>query len=438
MKRSVTRVLMLGWEYPPRFVGGLGKASQGIARGLADLGLDVLFVLPKFDSRDGNAHLHVAGARDWLLQHGANSPASAGVQRRIGVYANLNPYAQPRKNDPGTKGDINNLSGVADALYGSDLGREVSHFAAHVDAIAANAGANVIHAHDWMTFPAAMGAAQHYRLPMFVHVHSSEYDRAGDGANPGIVAIERIACERATGVFAVSDYTRNILISRYGIDAEKIRVVHNAPEGPIAATPVSPQQARQPWIVFVGRLTFQKGPDHFLRAAAVVAQYNHHSRFLICGDGDMREALQAQAHAFGIADRVEFRGFLAPRKVDRLLGRSSLLVMPSVSEPFGLVALEALRAGTPVILSRQSGVREVIGRSLQVDFWDHEKLADQMLAVLRLPVLAEQLVAEGRAQLAMLSWDDSARHIVDAYTRAGVDCAVDWVVEDKAGICDGA
>lgn len=433
LKPSVTRVLMLGWEYPPRYVGGLGKASQGIARGLAHLGLDVLFVLPKFNSRRSHARLRVLGARNWLLQRGTLPPASVGARRWIGVPANLNPYARPRPTHNVPPNAADTRAARAAALYGSDMDREVARFAEQVDVITADADADVIHAHDWMTFPAAMNAAQHHHLPLFVHVHSTEYDRAGTGANPAIVAIERAGCEHATGVFAVSDYTRNILVSRYGIDAEKVWVVYNAPDGPIAAAEVLPPESREPWIVFLGRLTFQKGPDHFLRAAAIVAQYNSQVRFLICGGGDMRDALQVQAQQLGISERVEFRGFLAPRNVDRMLGRSSLLVMPSVSEPFGLVALEALRAGTPVIVSRQSGVREVLGHSLQVDFWDHEKLADQMLAVLRLPVLAEQLVTEGRAQLATLSWDLSAQHIVDAYTRTGINCAVDWAVEQDNG-----
>ena len=250
-------------------------------------------------------------------------------------------------------------------------------------------------------------------------MHSTEYDRSGDGANPGIVAIERMACERASHVFAVSDYTRGILVSRYGINPAKVSVVYNAPDADELPPATAPESgARQPWVVFLGRLTFQKGPDHFLRAAAEVAQLDPAARFLICGSGDMLDALKQQAQALGIAERVEFRGFLTPGAVDRLLAQSSLLVMPSVSEPFGLVALEALRAGTPVVLSRQSGVREVLGHSLQVDFWDHEKLADQILAVLRLPVLARQLVEEGRAQLARLSWDESAQRIAEAYRQA--------------------
>jgi glycogen(starch) synthase len=299
----------------------------------------------------------------------------------------------------------------------------VRRFAREVDRIAVRASADLVHAHDWMTFPAAIAAAENQNLPLFLHVHSTEYDRSGDGANAAIAAIERHAFERATHIFAVSDYTRGILLERYGVPLEKVSVIYNAPdEAAIAAIPLPGAIAfgRRPWVVFLGRLTFQKGPDHFLRAAAMVARHNPHARFLICGHGDMLGALRELTNVLGIVDRVEFRGFLDPPAVDRLLGQSSLLVMSSVSEPFGLVALEALRAGTPVIVSRQSGVREVLRHSLQVDFWDHNKLADQMLAVLRLPPLAMQLVEEGREQLAQLSWEDSALRIVERYLDGGV------------------
>ncbi|HEX7341700.1 MAG TPA: glycosyltransferase family 4 protein [Rhodanobacteraceae bacterium] len=414
---DATRVLMLGWEYPPRFVGGLGKASQGLAHGLADLGLDVVFVLPQFDSRRDGRRLRVIGAHNWNVHHhGSIIPRQAGGRHLLPLAARLSPYANPDPTTPGADLPV----GDPRRIYGSELGREVRRFATQAGAIARCAQADVVHAHDWMTFPAAMAIAQREHLPWFVHVHSTEYDRAGSGANPDVAAIEQAACQQATGVFAVSDYTRRIIIERYGVPPERVRVIYNAPDGPIRAAASQPIDRREPWIVFVGRLTFQKGPDHFLRAAADVARWHPQARFILCGTGDMRGRLEQQSHELGIADRVEFRGFVAPRQIDKLLARSSLLVMPSVSEPFGLVALEALRAGTPIIVSRQSGVREVISHSLQADFWDTDKLADQMLAVLRLPTLACQLVDEGRSQLAMLSWHASALGIIEAYARAGI------------------
>ncbi|TAN03803.1 MAG: glycosyltransferase family 1 protein [Rhodanobacteraceae bacterium] len=412
------RVLMLGWEYPPLFAGGLGKASQGLARGLAACGVDVLFVLPSHRPQRESARLEVIGAREWLHATAQSvrrsRPPDSGF-RAIAVPARLFPYQRPT----GTP-DLNAIDDIdlLPQLYGADLGREVAKFAARVARLAVGLHADVVHANDWMTFPAAFAAAASRQLPVFLHLHSTEYDRSGEAVNPYIAGVERNACVRATHVFAVSRYTANVIAQRYGIPPGKITVVYNAPDDDgDAIEQVLVNGPRAPWVVFLGRLTFQKGPDHFLRAAARVAAFNGDARFLVCGAGDMSGGLHALARSLGIADRVDFRGFLRPSAVDRLLASSRVLVMSSVSEPFGLVALEALRGGTPVILSKQSGVREVLGHSLQVDFWDHEKLADQILALLRLPVLGTQLVESGREQLARLSWKESARVMLDTYAR---------------------
>jgi glycosyltransferase involved in cell wall biosynthesis len=419
---------MLGWEYPPLFAGGLGKASQGLARGLAACGAEVLFVLPRYPRSQDAPFLEVSGVEEWFA-HAKRRPVRLYRKSRVpglnlfAVPARLYPYQRLIRSSTETLSAEDSNSGGASKdpvaqLYSHDLGQQVSRFAAGVARLARRAQADVVHANDWMSFPAAFAAAAPHRLPVFLHIHSTEYDRSGEAVNPAIANIERTACARATHVFAVSRYTANVLTRRYGVPPEKITVVYNAPEESLDWPDTGRSETgRAPWVVFLGRLTFQKGPDHFLRAAALVAQCNREARFLVCGSGDMSDGLRALAAALGIADRVEFRGFLRPAAVDRLLARSRMLVMSSVSEPFGLVALEALRNGTPVILSRQSGVREVLGHSLQVDFWDHEKLADQILALLRLPALGAQLVESGCEQLAQLSWEESAHKILQTYTR---------------------
>ncbi|MDE2070059.1 MAG: glycosyltransferase [Gammaproteobacteria bacterium] len=426
---------MLGWEYPPLFAGGLGKASQGLARGLAECGAQVRFVLPRYPLSEDASFLTVGGVGAWLAlgrQWGGSPRTTQGKKAMPGlkflaVPARLYPYQRPigirvpanqAADDARDPGDARDLGDPAAQLYSHDLGRQVARFAIRVARLAQGIDADVVHANDWMSFPAAFAAAAPRHLPVFLHVHSTEYDRSGEAVNPYIARIEQQACLRATHVFAVSRYTANILITRYGVPRAKITVVYNAPETAVdLPDDFHGEAGRAPWVVFLGRLTFQKGPDHFLRAVARVAQFNRDARFLVCGSGDMSDGLHALARSLGIARRVEFRGFLQPAAVDRLLARSWVLVMSSVSEPFGLVALEALRNGTPVILSKQSGVREVLGHSLQVDFWDHEKLADQILALLRLPVLGVQLVESGREQLAQLSWQASARKVLQTYTR---------------------
>ncbi len=409
---SPLRVLMLGWEYPPRIAGGLGKASQGIARALAERGCEVLFVLPRYGVALREPGLRVAGIAAWLKDPGVDAPRAR--LRRVALPARLLPYAGLPPQSGGFMPPPRREEDGRAALYGADLGHEVARYARQVLRLAARIDADVIHAHDWMSFPAACALAEARGWPLCVHVHSTEYDRGGGGADPRIEAIERAACHAAARVFAVSAYTRAVLIERYGVDPARIAVVHNAPED---APPrvLAPQSPRPPHVVFLGRLALQKGPEHFLRAAAEVAAHDAAARFLVCGEGDLRATLEALARELGIAARVEFRGFLDARAVRRVLETARVLVMPSVSEPFGLVALEALQSGTPVILSRQSGVREVLDAALEADYWDHEALADAILAVLRHPALARQVVAEGLARLHHLSWEQAAQRILEAY-----------------------
>ncbi len=416
-------ILMLGWEYPPRVAGGLGKASQGLARGLAALGATVDFVLPRAPWREDAPALAVGGVRAWLARGDAPRAPVPVVRSGLNVFAipsGLHPYARPLDDDragtpatwPETEPDF------ADPLYGHDLGHEVARFADEVVALAPRLDAELVHANDWMSFPAAFAAARARHLPVFLHVHSTEYDRSGEAVNPFIADIERQAFAHAAHVFAVSRYTAHVLATRYGVPAERISVVYNAPDaGERRFRALLPAADRAPWVVFLGRLTFQKGPDHFLRAVAQVARLRPDARFLVCGGGDMADGLAQLAGSLGIAERVVFTGFLGPAAVERVLAQARVLVMPSVSEPFGLVALEALGLGTPVIVSRQSGVREVLGHALEVDFWDHDKLADQILAVLRLPALNTQLVETGGTALSRLSWEASAARILDVCRR---------------------
>lgn len=419
-------ILMLGWEYPPLLAGGLGKASQGLARGLAACGAEVFFALPRYPLSQDAPFLRVGGVDEWLARRRKRAKQhQGGLSQGLNLFvipARLHPYQRPMecRANPTLAGNPSIGEAPPDILtqlYSHDLGRQVTRFAVRVERLARHIYADVVHANDWMSFPAAFAAAAPHRLPVFLHVHSTEYDRSGEAVNPIIAGIERDACTRATHVFAVSRYTADVLTTRYGVPPKKLTVVYNASDHSSLPEELRLHAARAPWVVFLGRLTFQKGPDHFLRAAALVAQHNHDARFLICGSGDMSNDLRTLAVSLGISDRVEFLGFLPPNDVDQLLARSRMLVMSSVSEPFGLVALEALRNGTPVILSRQSGVREVLGHSLQVDFWDHDKLADQILALLRLPALGAQLVESGSEQMSRLSWTTSARKVLQTYSR---------------------
>lgn len=317
---------------------------------------------------------------------------------------------------------VSTVESEKDEIYGKNMWAEIERYCFAVRQLGKAHEVDVVHAHDWMSFPAALEYQRvNPGVPVFVHVHATEYDRSGENVNSEVFRIEREGFKRATHIFAVSRYTAGIIEKLYGVPRDKITVVYNAPDDEAKTLIAEPGKKRAPQVVFLGRLTFQKGPDHFLEAARLVLQaapkYIGHIQFVFCGTGDMMSKLRAHAHKLGIEDRVHFAGFVEPRDVDSILLQSRVLVMPSVSEPFGLVALEAIHCGIPVILSKQSGVREVLHRALQVDFWDHEKLADQILAALRLKSLSKQLVNEGIEQIRSLSWERSAQTVVEAYRR---------------------
>ncbi len=471
---------MLGWEYPPRFAGGLGKACQGLSQAMAKQGAQIFFVLPTFPERVSETHLEVVGAVECMIEagwdpqlvyeaaKGSSETASTSIQKptgkatsentgitRIQSEAKLFPYGahpegeasenfkrildrmssegqysqklnsflRPQKErvqtQPKQKKETTSTQVIPSAseIYGKNLWSEIERFCFTVRHLSETHEVDLVHAHDWMTFPAAFEFQKATGVPVYLHVHATEYDRSGDRLNQEVFRIEREGFRRASHIFAVSRYTAGIIERLYGINRKKISVVYNAPESNTSLVESGVERSREPNVVFLGRLTFQKGPDHFLRAAAMVAQAVPRARFVICGSGDMMEFLRNQAHRLGIERQVQFAGFLEPSEVDKVLLNSRVLVMPSVSEPFGLVALEAILCGIPVVLSKQSGVKEVLQRALVVDFWDHEKLADQIIAALRLPDLSKQLVEDGMDQLRQLSWEKSAQHVMEIYRR---------------------
>jgi glycosyltransferase involved in cell wall biosynthesis len=300
--------------------------------------------------------------------------------------------------------------------YSRDLFAEVARYTMVVADIARRESHDVVHAHDWMTFPAGAAAARASGKPLVVHVHSCEYDRSGDGANPRIVEIEQAGMDAADLVVCVSHYTASVVASRYRIDEGKIRVVHNAVTR--RDQHLDPHQGKaieEPVVLFLGRVTFQKGPDYFLQAAALVVKEEPAVRFVLGGSGDMLPRMIETAAQLGLARHVFFTGFLRGDDVERMYAMADLYVMPSVSEPFGIAPLEAMALDVPVIVSRQSGVAEILQHALKVDFWDVRDMAEKILAVLRRPALRKTLVESGREEVAQMSWDLRGQHLRDIY-----------------------
>ena len=394
------RVLMFGWEYPPYAAGGLATATIALANGLARLGHDVTLVVP-FPAAAEPGRVRVVSAAD----------VSPNL-RVLRVASPLSPYASPFGSAPWARR-------TGPTAYRDTLFDDVTDYAIAARAIARAHPHDVIHVHDWMTYAAGHEARAVSGKPLVAHIHATERDRSGDWTNAEILRRERDGLRDADRVIANSYVTKRQVVEQYGVESDRIDVVHwgiEPPEpGDVHLT--SPFGAGVPIVAFVGRLVMQKGPDYFIEAAAKVAALHPTVCFVVGGTGDMLPALFARCIALGIMHRVYFTGGLSRADTERLYRMASVVVMPSVSEPFGLVALESLRAGTPVIISRTSGVAEAVANFVTVEFWDVNDIADKILAVVSDPALARELRERTNEELhdLRLGPDEPARLTVESY-----------------------
>ncbi|MBL8859124.1 MAG: glycosyltransferase [Planctomycetes bacterium] len=301
--------------------------------------------------------------------------------------------------------------------YGAHLMDEVARYALAVEEIARRHEFDVIHAHDWMSVPAGLAAARVSKKPLVIHVHACEHDRSGEKVNREVKAIEQLGLDGAHRIVCVSHYTAGQLRRHYKLDDKKVRVVHNALTQKEQKERVKVEKAiDDPIVLFLGRVTFQKGPDYFLEAASRVIRVRPRVKFVIAGSGDMLSSMIERAARMGLARNVHFTGFLQGEDVERMYAMADVYVMPSVSEPFGISPLEAMALDTPVILSRQSGVSEILRNALKVDFWDVQDMANKILALLAYPALQEQLTDEGREEVRAMRWEHPAGLVRDVYT----------------------
>jgi glycosyltransferase involved in cell wall biosynthesis len=300
--------------------------------------------------------------------------------------------------------------------YGADLFEEVERYARCVEQLAASEHFDVVHAHDWMTFAAGARAARACNAPLVAHVHASEFDRSGESPDGRIRGVEQMGVDAADLVVCVSHYTAGILRKHYGVDDARLRVVHNAVTRKEQAERVrADKHIAEPIVLFLGRITFQKGPDYFLEAAKRVVAVEPTVKFVMVGAGDMLPKMVERAARMGLARHVHFTGFLRGDDVERIYSMADVYVMPSVSEPFGISPLEALALDTPVIVSRQSGVSEVLANALKVDFWDVDEIANKILALLRYPALREHVLSAGGDEVRAMSWADRGRRLRAVY-----------------------
>lgn len=423
------RVLMFGWEFPPHIAGGLGTACYGIVKGLAYNGVETIFVMPSASGDEDQSAARIINASDVPVDIRQDlSQEFLDKVKFINVGTNMVPYCDPesftelvekerRNQEKGFRilyGQKYKFSGK----YGANLMEEVARYAMVGGTIAVHHKDefDVIHAHDWLTYYAGIAAKQLTGKPLVIHVHATSFDRGSvDNIDTRVYEIERNGMLAADRVITVSDLTRNIVISKYGIDPAKVVTVHNAVDFSGRDDLVVERGVKDKVVTFLGRITFQKGPEYFIEAAAKVLKRTDGVRFVMAGSGDMMNRSIRHVARLGISDRFHFTGFLRGADVQKMFALSDVYVMPSVSEPFGISPLEAMRTGVPSVISHQSGAAEVLRYAFKVDFWDVDAMADKIYGLLKYPALAKFAAREGYEEVNTLKWNNAAAKMKKVY-----------------------
>ena len=412
------KALMFGWEFPPHILGGLGTASYGLTKGMAENGdMDITFVIPKPWGDE---------SKDFARIIGANSTPVAWrdvnwdyVQARIGnvtdpqLYYNLRDHIYGDFNYMNT----NDLGCIEfSGRYPDNLIEEINNYSIVAGVIARTLDFDIIHSHDWLTYPAGIHAKQVTGKPLVIHVHATDFDRSRGNVNPTVFSIEKDGMTHADHIITVSNLTRRTVIEKYGIDPAKVTTVHNAVE-PLSEellnVTVPPKHDKV--VTFLGRITMQKGPEYFVEAAAQVLHKVKNVQFVMAGGGDMMEKMIRLAARRKIADRFHFTGFLRGKQVYEMLKASDVYIMPSVSEPFGISPLEAMQMGVPSIISKQSGCAEILENVIKVDYWDTNAIADAIYSIINYPAMYNQLREQGLAEVDQIRWNKAGAKVIDIY-----------------------
>ena len=413
------RVLMFGWEFPPHIAGGLGTACYGMTKGLAENDVKVLFVMPSASGDEDQSAVSIINASDVAVDTVSESVDEfLGKVKFVHVGTNMVPYVAPEdfanvveeerkrqvKDFRITYGQKFKFSGK----YGTNLMEEVA--LQHKDEF------DVIHAHDWLTYLAGIAAKQLTGKPLVVHVHATSFDRASDdNIDTRVYALEKRGMAEADKVITVSDLTRNIVINKYGVDPAKVITVHNAVDFSGRAGIQVERGVKDKIVTFLGRVTYQKGPEYFIEAAAKVLKRCDNVRFVMAGSGDMLNRCIRHVARLGIADRFHFTGFLRGDDVRKMFALSDVYVMPSISEPFGISPLEAMRSNVPSIISFESGAAEILKYAFKVDFWDVDAMADDIYALLQYPALSSFASKQGLDEVNALKWDRATAKLKTIY-----------------------
>ncbi|MCU4162700.1 glycosyltransferase [Carboxylicivirga caseinilyticus] len=422
------RVLMFGWEFPPHISGGLGTACYGLTKGIAHIpDLDVIFVVPKAFGDEDQSTMQLVGANKVPIKHRKlNVSQFSKTLDYIEVSSKLVPYVDPDEFWKLQSYEVSTMhkfvqtdeSGLVQftGTYGPNLLKEIADYAIIANLIAQDHEFDIIHAHDWLTYPAGIAAKEATGKPLVVHVHATDFDRSGGSVNPTVYEIEKRGMEAADKVITVSNLTRNIVIEKYGIPEDKVVTVYNAVEPNHNEIPVPFQKkVGEKIVTFLGRITMQKGPEYFIEVANAVLKRVDNVRFVMAGSGDMMEKMIRRAASLNITDKFHFTGFLKGDDVFHMLRMSDLYVMPSVSEPFGISPLEAMQSSVPVLISNQSGVAEILTYAIKTNFWDIEAMADAIHGIVSYPALSKMFIKHGKEEVDSLKWENSARKVKLVY-----------------------
>ena len=413
------KALMLGWEFPPHISGGLGTATYGITKGLSSQeDMDITLMLPAPSGDEDSSYMSIIGASEVPIVY--QDPSREYLEERIGRVMSLEMYYHLRDHIYADfrymlTDDIGCIQ--FSGKYGDNLIDEINNYSIVAGVVARADHYDLVHAHDWVTYPAGIHAKQVLGVPLVIHVHATDFDRSRGNVNPTVYAIEKDGMDHADHIMCVSELTRRTVIEKYHQDPAKVTAVHNAViplEESILNIP-DKRGVKDKVITFLGRLTMQKGPEYFVEAAARVLAKKRDVRFVMAGSGDKMDEMIRLVAEKRISDRFHFTGFMKGRQVYEVFHASDVYVMPSVSEPFGITPLEAMQCGVPCIISKQSGCSEILTYAIKLDYWDVDAMADAMYALVTYPALHDLLSQRGLDEVAGITWDKVALKIRGLY-----------------------
>ncbi len=415
------KALMFGWEFPPHILGGLGTASYGLTRGMSiQEDMDITFVIPKPWGDEDQSFLKIIGANNTPVVWRDISQETA--KERLEKFMDPQEYFNLRDN---IYADFNymhtNDLGCIEfsGKYPDNLIEEINNYSIVAGVIARTYDFDIIHSHDWLTYPAGLHSKTITGKPLVLHVHATDFDRSGGDVNPIVYNIEKNGMDHADHIICVSNLTRQTVIDKYHQDPSKVTTVHNAVE------PLSPEilaieritEVPEKVVTFLGRITMQKGPEYFVDAATQVLKHTNHVRFVMAGSGDMMNKMIRLVADRGIADKFHFTGFLKGKQVYEMLKSSDVYVMPSVSEPFGISPLEAMQCGVPSIISYQSGCAEILKNVIKTDYWDVDGMADAIYSICTYKGMENFLQIEGKKEVDEIKWEYAGQKVRDIYNK---------------------